>query len=394
MAKTITMGRLIEASGSMPSDIGAIMVFAPNTYPFSLGLHGARNGIGELFRVHKDSGINFAQVSEDIFGFVPVAQYHKNPDPVNRLLDAMRGAADKSGVNPTSFGTGAELYTMWGQTGGVYDAPDLEVPMQTCRNYIDIAAGYPVPLICGHRVATVHPDNFGGCKLIDFADDDNLDIGGLDPDAILTGPELKNLELGLKLQMYGKGRGVSSTMELMYQPGMEPITIEQTRRAAIILKNAGLPVFIHMDSGHMVVGGKGKEPRDFDPMAYAKELGHFPYHTIHYCALDRNKHLMPTDENIQSDLEIKERRPHDVPHPEFYCDVRRYLDGLNRNGAKLIEISPEPKEVMDMTLLANSTRNVYEGLRKRYEQTHAEHPDFRGLLIPKAYLNAFQQNYG
>ena len=134
MAKAVTMNDLIGAANEMPPDIGAIMVFAPNTYPFTLGLHGAISGIGELFRVQRESGINFAQVSEDIFGFVPVANYHKDPDPIMRLIDAMRNAAAKSGVNVTSFGTGADLYTVWRMVGGICDSPVTEKPMQMCRN--------------------------------------------------------------------------------------------------------------------------------------------------------------------------------------------------------------------------------------------------------------------
>ena len=209
----------------------AFILYTPNTYHYTLlNLHKLEE---YLYIIHQQNDLIMAEISEDVFGIVPVINYHKNPDPVNKLLDRILALEDKLGMKNISVGTGADLYSVMQMTGGYFDTTEAneKKKRQTYLNIIKIVEYLGIHNINGHRVATIYPEQFEGMTLGEFTQKtgrEDLDLGGLDPDTEITGAEAKNLELALMLQ--DSSDTVSSTTEIMYQPGMEPCTVEQTKR--------------------------------------------------------------------------------------------------------------------------------------------------------------------
>ncbi len=368
-----------------PAGSGAVIVYAPNTYHFNLNLE---IDMTRLFVPQQEAGIHFAELSEDIFGFVPVMQFHKDPDPVRRTIDRILEEADRACVCVASIGTGAELYSMWLMCGGVYDGPPerRERVFQTLYNYIDIHRACGVPLVDGHRPATVFPERHAATTLGEAAANGGFDIAGQDPDTPVSGTEGLNLDLAVQLARYGGA--VSSTAELMYQLGMEPITIAQVDRFAKILQaNAPGRVFVHIDTGHAVVGDDGKEDVDYNLMEYGRRIT-WPRWSYHFNALYRNEHRLPTRSNVEQDLAARGT----VPHSDGYCNVYEHVAEVVADS-RVVLLSPEPKETGDLARLAAEIGEVWEILCERFSATHDPHPAHPGLLLPRGTSTDFDAFY-
>lgn len=372
----------------------AIILYSPNTYHYTLlNVHNLESN---LFLLHQLNGIITAEISEDVFGIVPVLNYHKNPDPVNQLADRILALQEKCGVKTLSIGTGADFYSVMQIAGGYFDCPDekRKIQWQLFLNFIKIAEYMGIKNINGHRVVTIYPDRFKKIQLVKFGKSigmENLHLGGLDPDIELGGAEAKSLELALNL--LNASTTVSSTTELMYQEGMEPITIEQMRRFLTIMQaNSIKPVVAHMDTGHIVAFGNGKKPEDYDLMAYTDIQ--FPRWAVHFNALYKNEHRMPTEENIEKDIEARNEKPDPVksPYPRLYGDVYEWLR-KTAASSRVMQVSPEPKP-MDLQVLIKEVGECWKLLKNKFIDTHLPHPNYGGILIPKKMYDAFLQQFG
>ncbi len=367
----------------------AFILYTPNTYHYTLlNLHNLEE---YLYTIHQQNNLVTAEISEDVFGIVPVLNYHKNPDPVNKLSDRILSLSDKLGIKNLSIGTGADFYSAMQMTGGYFDGPESNKSRkwQLFLNFIKIAEYLGISKINGHRVATIHPERFGTITLRQFAsmiDRENLDLAGLIPEIEISGAEAKNLELAIKLQ--NSSETVSSSTELMYQSGMEPCTVEQMKRfLAILQANSDKPVVAHMDTGHVVAYGKDKNPIDYDIMSYANIR--FPRWTVHFNALYKNEHRMPTEENIEKDLAARSDKPYPMlsPHPELYGNVYDWLREIV-NNSRVVQVSPEPKPD-NLTKLVRDVGKCWIKLKKEFSNTHTPHHEYNGLLIPNKMYNNF-----
>ncbi|MFC1562620.1 hypothetical protein ACFL4Z_01050 [candidate division KSB1 bacterium] len=372
----------------------AIILYTPNTYHYTLlNLHNLEK---YLYIIHQKNGIGTAEISEDVFGIVPVLNYHKNPDPVNKLLDRILSLEEKSGLKNLSIGTGADIYSIMRAFGGYFNGTESKRAknLQFFLNFIKIAEYMGISKINGHRVATIYPERFKSIKLRQFAlmlGNEKLNLAGLNPETEITGAEAKNLELAIMLQKSSKT--VSSSTELMYQQGMEPCTIEQVKRfLAILQANSNKPVVAHMDTGHVVVYGKDKTAIDYDIMAYTNIK--FPRWVVHFNALYKNEHRMPTEKNIEKDLTARNEKP-DLklsPHPELYNNVYDWLSETV-NNSRIVQVSPEPKPE-NLTKLIAEIGECWLILKKEYKSTHTPHPKYNGLLIPNKLHSKFVKNFG
>ena len=100
----------------------AIIIYTPNTYHYTLlNLHNLEE---YLYIIHRENGLVFAEISEDVFGIVPVLNYHKNPAPVNKISDRIISLSEKLGIKILSIGTGADFYSIMQITGGYFDGPE------------------------------------------------------------------------------------------------------------------------------------------------------------------------------------------------------------------------------------------------------------------------------
>jgi hypothetical protein len=285
--------------------------------------------------------------------------------------------------------------------GGLFDGPKSkrEAALQFCRNWIDIAGDeFETGLIAGHRVATAFPGRFQPTTVGSWQTKmkrrygRGIDIGGNDPNRVITGTAAANLELSLALLWHRPD--VSSTTELMYRLGMEPITIEQMQLFLDIQeRNAEAVAWYHNDLGHIVVGDEGKSPEDYEPAEYAGQI-HWPRKTLHYTALLNNAHDNPTTENRERDVRM--RGSPDVNHSHGYCDVLHdYLVPIARDPVtRVVEIMPEPKDVSNLGRLIGEIREVWESVQGAFSDTHTPHPEYGGLLVPKDHLQQFQATFG
>lgn len=372
----------------------AIILYTPNTYHYTLlNLHNLEE---YLYIIHQRNELVMAEISEDVFGIVPVLNCHKNPDPVNKLADRILSLSENLGIKNLSIGTGADFYSVMQMSGGYFDGSESNKSKkwQLFLNFIKIAEYLGISKINGHRVATIHPEQFESITLRQFASliyKEDLDLAGLDPATEITGSEAKNLELAIMLQ--DSSETVSSSSELMYQPGMEPCTIEQMKRfLAILQANSNKPVIAHMDTGHVVVYGKDKSATDYDIMAYSNIR--FPRWTVHFNALYKNEHRMPTEENIEKDLTARYEEPDAIlsPHPELYGNVYDWLRNTV-NSSSIIQVSPEPKPDSLAKLIAE-VGECWLKLKKEYNDTHIPHPEYKGLLIPNNMYDDFVKKFG
>ncbi len=372
----------------------AIIFYSPNTYHYTLlNVHHLEES---LFQLHQINGIVTAEISEDVFGIVPMLTYHKNPQPVNQLADRIMKLEEETGVKVLSIGTGADFYSVQQLAGGYYDSPDGKRPglWQLFVNFIRVAEYLGVSKINGHRVVTIQPERFESIRLGDFGariGREKLNLGGVDPDTILGGAEAKSLELALMLQEASDS--VSSTTELMYQEGMEPGTIDQMERFLHIMQaNSEKPVTAHMDTGHVAAYGKDKKKEDYDIMEYASIR--WPRWIAHFNALYRNEHRMPTDENIAADLFAREEKPDPVksPHPELYGNVYDWLKETALNS-RIIQVSPEPKPT-EIKKLIREVGECWMKLKMEFSASHKPHPKYGGILIPNGLYDAFIKNFG
>jgi hypothetical protein len=374
--------------------VPAILLYTPNTYHYTLlGLHHLEQF---LYILHQENNLSLAEISEDVFGIVPVLQYHKNPDPVNRLIDRILLLGDKAGVKNLSVGTGADIYSLMQMTGGFFDCNESNRSklLQTFLNVIKITEKLGLSKINGHRVATILPDNFPPVSLQAFrtmTGNEDLDFGGIDPDTEITGAEAINLQLALMLQ--DASESVSSTTELMYQPGMEPCTIVQMERFLTILQaNSDKPVLAHMDTGHVSAYGKDKKSADYDIISYADIA--FPRWTVHFNALYNNEHRMPTAENIAQDLAARNNTPDPVrsPHPELYGNIYKWLRKI-AGCSRVVQVSPEPKPEKLDTLI-KEVEECWSLLQDEYKDSHRSHPKYHGILIPNVLYDHFIREFG
>ena len=147
-----------------------------------------------------------------------------------------------------------------------------------------------------------------------------------------------------------------------------------------------------MDTGHVVVYGKGKKPADYDIMAYADIQ--CPRWTVHFNSLYKNEHRMPTGENIEKDLRFRGKEPDPVrsPHPELYGNVYHWLKRIV-NTSRIVQVAPEPKPVNLKTLI-KEVGECWEILKKEYADTHKAHPIYKGLLIPDSMYDKFVKKFG
>ena len=372
----------------------AIILYTPNTYHYTLlNLHNLEE---YLYIIHQQNELITSEISEDVFGIVPVLNYHKNPDPVNKLADRILSLSENFGIKNLSIGTGADFYSVMQMTGGYFDGLESNKSKnwQLFLNFIKIAEYLGISKINGHRVATIHPERFESITLHQFASSickEDLDLAGLDPATEITGSEAKNLELAIMLQ--DSSETVSSSTELMYQPGMEPCTVEQMKRfLAILQANSNKPVIAHMDTGHVVVYGKDKSATDYDIMAYSNVK--FPRWAVHFNALYKNEHRMPTEENIEKDLTSRYEEPDAIlsPHPELYGNVYDWLRNTV-DSSSIIQVSPEPKPDSLAKLIAE-VGECWLKLKKEYNDTHIPHPKYKGLLIPNNMYDDFVKKFG
>jgi len=372
----------------------AIILYTPNTYHYTLlNLHNLEE---YLYIIHQQNDLITAEISEDVFGVVPVLNYHKNPDAVNRLLDRILSLEEKLGLKNLSIGTGADIYSIMQIAGGCFDGPELNKNknIQLFLDFLKIAEYLGISNINGHRVATIYPERFKTVTLQEFASmngREDFDFAGIDPATELTGAEAKNLELAMLLQE--SSETVSSSTELMYQPGMEPCTIEQMKKFLNILQaNSNKPVIAHMDTGHVVMYGKDKTEVDYDIMTYTDIK--FPRWIVHFNALYKNEHRMPTDENIEKDLAAKNKKPDELysPHPELYGNVYDWLREVV-NSSRVVQVSPEPKPE-DLQKLIKEAGECWSKLKTEYKDTHTPHPKVKGLLVPNEIYIDFVKNFG
>lgn len=372
----------------------AIILFTPNTYHYTLlNLHNLEE---YLYIIHQENDLMTAEISEDVFGIVPVLNYHKNPDPVNQLLDRILYLEEKLGLKNLSVGTGADIYSIMQMSGGYFDVTEANrtKQKQTFLNVIKIVERLGISKINGHRVATIYPERFENIKLGQLGliiGRDDLNLSGLDPSIEITGSEAKNLELALMIQDLSET--VSSSTELMYQSGMEPCTVEQMKRFLTILQaNSRKPVLAHMDTGHVVVYGKDKKPIDYDIMEYAKIK--FPRWVAHFNALYKNEHRMPTPENIEKDLSVRKEKPDSIrsPYPELYGNVYDWLREIVKNS-RIIQVSPEPKPD-SLEKLIKEVGECWLKLKDDFKGTHIAHTKYKGILIPKGIYEDFVKEFG
>ncbi len=372
----------------------AFIMYTPNTYHYTLlNLHHLEE---YLYIVHQQNDFVTAEISEDVFGIVPVLNYHKNPDPVHKLADRILSLSDKLGIKNLSIGTGADFYSVMQMTGGYFDGDDSNKSKmwQLFLNFIKIAEYLGISKINGHRVATIHPERFSTITLRQFVsmiDNEDLNLAGLDPETEITGAEAKNLELAIMLQ--NSSETVSSSTELMYQPGMEPCTVEQMKRfQAILHANSDKPIVLHMDTGHVVAYGKDKERIDYDIMAYTNIK--FPRWSVHFNALYKNEHRMPTQENIEKDLTARNEEPDPIlsPHPELYGNVYDWLRETVSNS-RTVQVSPEPKPE-SLTKLIRDVGESWLKLKNEFNDTHIPHSKYKGLLIPNEMYDDFIKIFG
>ncbi len=372
----------------------AIILYTPNTYHYTLlNLHNLEE---YLYIIHQQNDLITAEISEDVFGVVPVLNYHKNPDAVNRLLDRILSLEEKLGLKNLSIGTGADIYSIMQISGGYFDGPksNKNKNIQLFLNFIKIAEYLGISNINGHRVATIYPQRFETVTLQEFASmngKEDFNFAGIDLETELTGAEAKSLELAMLLQE--SSETVSSSTELMYQPGMEPCTIEQMKRfLAILQANSNKPVIAHMDTGHVVMYGKDKIEVDYDIMAYADIK--FSRWVVHFNALYKNEHRMPTDENIEKDLAAKNEKLDKLrsPHPELYGNVYDWLREVV-NNSRVVQVSPEPKPE-NLQKLIKEAGECWLKLKTEYKDTHTPHPKHKGLLIPNKIYVDFVKKFG
>ncbi|MBO8130039.1 MAG: hypothetical protein H0Z29_00815 [Candidatus Marinimicrobia bacterium] len=366
------------------NNIPGIIVYAPNTYHYTL--LNLNNLEKYFFKLHEENNLQVAEISEDVFGISPVINYHKNPGPARKIADRIMKLADKLKIHIISIGTGADIYSLMQLSGGYYDVPKekKDKVMQIFKNLIDIAEYMGILNINGHRVATIFPERFKSIKISQLSDELGFDVklGGIDPDTEITGAEAKNLELAITLQNYSPH--VSSTVELMYQAGMEPCTIGQMNRFLRIMQaNSSKNVVAHMDTGHVIPYGKDKKQEDYNLLSYANIT--FPRWTVHFNALYKNEHRMPTYENVKKDLDSIKEKPDPVlsPHPEMYCDVYEWLGRVVRN-CRVIQVSPEPKP-NNLKKLSKEVGECWDILKEKFSDTHIPYPDIEGILIPKSF---------
>ena len=145
---SFTYSQLEGFSEQLPAGSGPLIVFGQNTYHYTLGGYD----ISDMFTPHRETGLAFAQISEDVFAPVPVMKYHQDQDPVRRVADRVKEQAERAGVRVMSMGTGADLYSVNGMFGGLFDGPKSkrEAALQFCRNWIDIAGDeFETGLIAG-----------------------------------------------------------------------------------------------------------------------------------------------------------------------------------------------------------------------------------------------------
>ena len=372
----------------------AIILYTPNTYHYTLlNLHNLEE---YLYIIHQQNDLMTTEISEDVFGIVPVLNYHKNPGPVNQLLDRILYLEEKLGLKNLSVGTGADIYSIVQTSGGYFDATESNraKQRQTFLNFIRIVEYLGISKINGHRVATIYPERFENIKLGQLGSiigREDLNLGGLDPSIEITGSESKNLELAIMLQELSKT--VSSSTELMYQSGMEPCTVEQMERFLTILQaNSSKPVLAHMDTGHIVAFGKDKKPIDYDIMAYTKIR--FPRWIAHFNALYKNEHRMPTPENIERDLSARKEKPDSIrsPYPELYGSVYDWLREIVKSS-RIIQVSPEPKPD-SLEKLIKEVGECWVKLKDDYNDSHIPRPRYKGILTPKNIYNDFVEKFG
>ena len=372
----------------------AIILYTPNTYHYTLlNLHKLED---YLYIIHQQNELVMAEISEDVFGVVPVLNYHKNPDPVNRLLDRILNLEEKFYLKNISVGTGADIYSIMQISGGYFDVSDSKRAkmFRLFLNFIKIVEYLGISNINGHRVATIYPEKFESITLQKFAsmiEREDFDFAGQDPQTEITGSEAKSLELAILLQ--DSSDIVSSTTELMYQSGMEPCTIKQMERfLAILQANSNKPVTAHMDTGHVVMYGKDKKPIDYDIMSYSKIK--FPIWTVHFNALYKNEHRMPTEENIEKDISARNEEPDNLssPHPELYGNVYDWLREIV-NSSRIVQVAPEPKPE-SLTKLIKEVGECWLILKREYNETHIAHSKYKGLLIPNKMYDDFVEKFG
>jgi hypothetical protein len=175
---------------------------------------------------------------------------------------------------------------------------------------------------------------------------------------------------------------------------MAPVGIDQMNRMhRIIQTNSPCQVYAHMDIGHVAVGADGpKQAGDYDLAAYAREVV-WPAWIVHFNSLYDNAHGMPTSENVQRDLNVRDEKEgtNKSPHPELYCDV--YQDWLipTAERTRVMQLTPEPKDTKDVSKLVREAKETYGLIYGCFAETHT---DVSGYLVPNTMVNQFKQTFG
>jgi hypothetical protein len=174
----------------------------------------------------------------------------------------------------------------------------------------------------------------------------DVNFGGLDLVTEITKSEALNLALAL--EMNRRCPGILQAVEQMQYQGMEPTTVEQVVRFNKFLReNLPYGLFVDMaDNGHVGVRGSRltNNPNNYDLFAYARAY-RGPILFIHHNILFDNKKQPGTVENLNRDMEAKQRKisAKDMPYPERIRDINDYLlNCLENPNVKLTVVSPEP----------------------------------------------------
>lgn len=357
-------------------DSGAQLVLqCANNYPFILGGGSGIEGMFSFNRavrqktaacrsdygLGKGEGLKVVEVSDDFL--LPYQLVEAKKITAKGVLSkSVEADAKNSDVFYIAMGTGATFsYAhVKGEDTAFFDRTESGQKLWL-NSYFDgwamHAKALGIELYTGRRPGVLRdkasfestirlkdmPDFIKSMSIIDLG---KVSYGSLDPYTEITKSEAMNLALALEMNRHVPG--VMQAVEQMQYAGMEPNTVEQTRRFNEFMKvNLPWGFFLDMaDNGHVGVRGSrtSNNPDDYDLFAYSDSY-QGPLLFIHHNILYENRKQPGTRQNLEKDRLALNRVlvPKDMPFPERIRNINDYLlRCLDNPSVSLTVVSPEP----------------------------------------------------